>query len=63
MKNPIGDPLGRGGEKSGWVRCTVFEGAQTKEDNLHAEARRDVVGGSSERRGLIQGNDAFLDTE
>ena len=25
--------------------------------------RRDVVGGSSDRRGLIQGNDAFLDTE
>ena len=25
--------------------------------------RRDVVRGSSERRGLIQGNDAFLDTE
>jgi len=24
--------------------------------------RRDAVGGSSERRGLIQGNDAFLDT-
>ena len=23
----------------------------------------DVVGGISERRGLIQGNDAFLDTE
>ena len=25
--------------------------------------RRDVVGRSSERRGLIQGNDAFLGTE
>ena len=41
----------------------MVEGGQTYENNLHAEARRDVVGGSSERRGLIQGNDAFLDTE
>ena len=37
MKNPIGDPLRRGGKKSGGVK-TVFEGVQTYDENLHADA-------------------------
>ena len=41
LKNPIGDPLQRGGKKSGGVRIHRSEGAQTYEENLHAEAEEE----------------------
>ena len=69
LKNPIGDLLGRGGKKTGGVKMQRIWGCadlRAYEENLHTETprqRRDIEGGSSEWKELIQGNDAFLHTD
>ena len=64
LRNPIGDPLGRGGKKSGGGKdAPCLRVRRPTRRTSTPRRRRDVMGGSSERRGLIHGNDAFLDSE
>ena len=61
LKNPIDDPPI---EEVGWGKdAPCLRVRRPTRRTSTPRGRRDVVGGSSERRGLIHANDAFLDTE
>ena len=64
LKKPFGDLLGRRGKKSSGVNdAPCLRVRRPTRRTSTPRRRRDVVGGSSERRGLIQAIEAFLDTE
>ena len=64
IEEPYWGPSGKRREEVGWGKdASCLRVRRPTRRTSTPSRRRDVIGGSSERRGLIQGNDAFLDSE
>ena len=64
IEEPYWGPSGKRRQDVGWGKDAACLRVRRRTRRTSTpRRRRDVVGGSSERKGLIQGNDAFLDTE
>ena len=64
IEEPYWGPSGKRREEVGWGKdAPCLRVRRPSRRTSTPRQRRDVIGGSSDWRGLIQGNDAFLDSE
>ena len=64
IEQPYWEPSGKRRQEVGWGKdAPCLRVRRPTRRTSTPRRRRDVIGGSSERRGLIHWNDAFLDSE